>query len=316
MASVAHLRRLIRQADAAYRNGCPLMTDAAYDQLLNDLRAVAPHAPELHTHTPSAATTASRNPAMLSLNNVRALSPTSPYPEEDVLRWYQTIPGENRPLGDDHTCQLTVQPKIDGVAIGLTYTNGHLTAARTRSGKCAMHLLTLGDIIPKQLSCMDPVGAGSRTAVKQRTTHPTTLDVYGELWSADMKQSTAAAALRATSPNIDLLNFTAYALGDPVHALSGDPSTPPIPSNYPSPYNNPDEFTLISCLELWGFEAPCTYLCTKLSQVRHLFLQWYEGHLYANYPTDGIVIRPANIRDRLLMGTSRTAPNGILAIKR
>ena len=45
--SIAALRAEVRKANTAYRNGEPIMSDKAYDQLLEQLRSKAPHAPEL-----------------------------------------------------------------------------------------------------------------------------------------------------------------------------------------------------------------------------------------------------------------------------
>ncbi len=47
--SVDSLRKQVRQADAAYRAGNALMTDAEFDALCRELSALAPLAPELHT---------------------------------------------------------------------------------------------------------------------------------------------------------------------------------------------------------------------------------------------------------------------------
>ena len=61
MASIEALRAQIRRADAAYRNGEPILTDCEYDGLEAELRALAPYAPELNQ--PGGGT------ALLSLNN-------------------------------------------------------------------------------------------------------------------------------------------------------------------------------------------------------------------------------------------------------
>ena len=47
--SVDSLRKQVRQADAAYRAGNALMTDAEFDALCRELKVLAPFAPELHT---------------------------------------------------------------------------------------------------------------------------------------------------------------------------------------------------------------------------------------------------------------------------
>ena len=118
--SVSSLRAEVRRADAAYRAGMPVMTDAAFDQLVEELRAVAPHAPELLTP--------GGGRALLSLDN------------RPVEEWW---PG----------CPVVVQPKVDGASVALRYFNGRLVAAWTRSGIDCTEVLR--DVVPKQVVVTD-----------------------------------------------------------------------------------------------------------------------------------------------------------------
>jgi len=96
------------------------MTDAAFDQLVEELRAVAPHAPELLTP--------GGGRALLSLDN------------RPVEEWW---PG----------CPVVVQPKVDGASVALRYFNGRLVAAWTRSGIDCTEVLR--DVVPKQVVVTD-----------------------------------------------------------------------------------------------------------------------------------------------------------------
>jgi DNA ligase (NAD+) len=118
--SVSSLRAEVRRADAAYRAGMPLMTDAAFDALVEELRAVAPHAPELLVP--------GGGRALLSLDN------------RPVEEWW---PG----------CPVVVQPKVDGASVALRYFNGRLVAAWTRSGIDCTEVLR--DVVPKQVVVTD-----------------------------------------------------------------------------------------------------------------------------------------------------------------
>ena len=118
--SVDSLRKRVRQADAAYRAGAAVMSDAAFDALVEELRAVAPYAPELHT--PGGGT------ALLSLDN---------RPVED---WW---PG----------AAVVVQPKIDGAAVALRYVGGELRDAWTRSGRDCMAVVR--DLVPARVPITD-----------------------------------------------------------------------------------------------------------------------------------------------------------------
>ena len=123
MASIEALRTQIRRADAAYRNGEPILTDSEYDGLEAELRALAPYAPELRY--PGGGT------ALLSLDNCSL---------ED---WYDYI---------KITPAVVVQPKIDGIAIAIRYKAGLLTDAWTRSGKCILDLIKEVSAIPNVIN--------------------------------------------------------------------------------------------------------------------------------------------------------------------
>jgi len=115
--SIASLRAEVRKANTAYRNGDPTMSDQAYDQLLEQLRQKAPHAPELDADAT----------VLLSLD-------TQPFDY-----WYSTLPADTT---------MVVQPKIDGCTVALRYVDGELEAAWTRSGRCAMEVARLVPSIP------------------------------------------------------------------------------------------------------------------------------------------------------------------------
>jgi len=121
--SIDALRTQIRRADAAYRNGDPILTDTEYDGLEAELRALAPYAPELNH--PGGGT------ALLSLDN---------YAFDD---WYASI---------TQGPALVVQPKIDGIAIAIRYKAGLITDAWTRSGKCILDLVKQVSAIPNVIN--------------------------------------------------------------------------------------------------------------------------------------------------------------------
>lgn len=118
--SIASLRKAVRDANDAYRNGNPVMSDEAYDQLLSQLRDKAPHAPELDGDAV----------ALLSLDTKK------------FEYWYSTLPVDTT---------LVVQPKIDGCSVGLRYVDGMLAAAWTRSGRCALQTARLVPSIPRTI---------------------------------------------------------------------------------------------------------------------------------------------------------------------
>ncbi len=123
MPSVAVLRKRVQDADAAYRAGQAFMTDKEFDAALEELRAAAPYAPELHQ--PGGGS------RLLSLHNGDA---------EELEHWVATRAPEE---------PLCVSEKVDGCAIAIRYVEGRLEAAWTRSGKDATQLVSR--VAPKRL---------------------------------------------------------------------------------------------------------------------------------------------------------------------
>ena len=85
---------------------------------------------------------------MLSLENNRRMS---------FDEWYEQLP--DRPI-------MVVQPKIDGISVGLRYVDGELKEAQTRKGRCAFDLVQLVPSIPKHI----------KTKVEG------IVEIHGELW--------------------------------------------------------------------------------------------------------------------------------------
>ena len=118
--SVDSLRKQVRRADAAYRAGAAVMSDAEFDALVAELRAVAPYAPELLVP--------GGGRALLSLDN-RA-----------VEEWW---PG----------AAVVMQPKVDGASVALRYVGGVLAAAWTRSGIDCTEVVR--NVVPTQVLVTD-----------------------------------------------------------------------------------------------------------------------------------------------------------------
>jgi len=126
MPSIATLRGQVREADAAYRRGTPVMTDAEFDALVEQLRSAAPFAPELH-HPGGGS-------KLLSLANGD---------EEELEMWIDSC-GTQEPL--------CVQEKVDGCAVAIRYAEGRLEAAWSRSGRDVTALMQ--QVAPSRLSSL------------------------------------------------------------------------------------------------------------------------------------------------------------------
>lgn len=108
----------------------PTVSDAEYDEAFHELRKLEEENPELITPESPTQTVGAYAPSefpevqhprpMLSLSNV--------FNEDELNAWDARI----QRLADGEKVQYTVEPKIDGFAVALTFVNGELTVAATR----------------------------------------------------------------------------------------------------------------------------------------------------------------------------------------
>ncbi|MCK6577244.1 MAG: NAD-dependent DNA ligase LigA [Anaerolineae bacterium] len=109
----------------------PLVSDAAFDALYNELRALEVEHPELIT--PDSPTQRAGSDLTEEWQKVRHAAPilslSNAYSEEDLRAWEQR---NLRLLPSGTHLDYTLEPKFDGLTIVLTYENGVLTQAATR----------------------------------------------------------------------------------------------------------------------------------------------------------------------------------------
>ena len=242
------LRTALRAADAAYRAGQAYLSDVEFDGLVAELQELDPSAPELLT--PGGGS------KLLSLD------------KQELSEW---LAG----LGAAAVGRFSVTPKLDGCAITLEYRQGLLTAAWTRSGADAMHLLPLVDTVPPRLNA------------------PISVQIRGELYGLDGRQSTPAAALRRKVPSGDGLAFLAFEVMQ----------------------SAADHSSQLLALDRWGLPIPPYLLCGAPQLARH-HRSWLQGQLWSELPTDGLVVQLDDGQQRRKLGVNTVAPNYALALKR
>ncbi|QPN69985.1 hypothetical protein [Synechococcus sp. CBW1108] len=178
-------------------------------------------------------------------------------------------------LGTAAAGRFSVTPKLDGCAIALEYRLGLLTAAWTRSGADAMHLLPLVDTVPPTLNA------------------PISVQIRGELYGLDGRQSTPAASLRRKVPSGEGLVFAAFEVMQ----------------------SAADHATQLLALERWGLPIP-PYLLCGAPQLAHHHRSWLQGQLWSELPTDGLVVQLDDGQQRRRLGVTTVAPRYALALKR
>jgi DNA ligase (NAD+) len=129
---IAALREQIREHNYRYYVlDEPSVSDAAYDALMRELRALEEAHPDLRT--PDSPTQRVGAPPASHFAKVRhpqpMLSLGNAFDEADLYAWRERV---LKILGVDAQLAYVVEPKIDGLAVALTYRDGRFVQGATR----------------------------------------------------------------------------------------------------------------------------------------------------------------------------------------
>lgn len=295
-----------------YGEDAPTISDAEYDALEKELRALEAEHPELAepdspTQTvgsagaPTGFASVKHRERMMSLDNAFSI--------DDVETWLARV---GREAGDH---EVVCEPKIDGLSISLTYENGELVQGLTRGDG------TQGEDVTANVRTI----AGLPLALAGKKT-PALVEIRGEVYLpvkqfeelnealiADGKapyanpRNTAAGSLRQKDPAVTAsrpLALTAYALGviewgdaEPDTRLSSQAGIYEVLADWGLPVS---EHTRV----LRGVKAIDEYL-RELEDKRHSLI----------HEIDGAVLKVNDRAVQRQLGSTSRAPRWALAYK-
>jgi len=288
-ARAAELRETLERASHEYYVlDAPTLSDAEYDRLFHELKRLEEAHPELRT-ADSPTQRVGAEPAsklektehlapMLSLDN--AFSP------EELEAWET----RNARIADEvRGAGYVVEPKIDGLAIALTYRDGVFVKGATRGNG------TIGEDVTQNLRTIRQVPLRLRA---DGPAPPPLMEVRGEVYMSlpgfeKMNQgraaeglatfanprNAAAGALRQLDPAITAtrpLRFFAYAVE------TGRGSEGPFES----------QWELLESLKAWGFPVnPLARPCASLAEVLGFVAEFEKTRGTLDYEVDGAVVK-------------------------
>ena len=288
----------------------PTATDAEYDALMRELREIEAAHPELVTpdsptqrvgSTPRDGFTQVQHPLpMLSLSNI--------YSREELDAWAarlaRILPGVS--------FQYVTEPKIDGLAVALTYVNGTLQRGATRGDGVTGEDVTVNLRTVRTLPLRLNQDGGPL---------PDVIEVRGEVFMrrADFEtlnariereggrpfmnpRNAAAGSLRQLDPGITAqrpLRFLAYGIG---YAEGG----PLISSHMEALY----------ALQAFGFEtSPGAALDDSIEAVWERCQEWLARRDTIPFEIDGVVIKVNDLRQQEELGFVSREPRWATAYK-
>jgi DNA ligase (NAD+) len=312
-ARAAELRETInRHAHLYYVLDRPEIDDAEYDALYRELQTLEEEYPWLRT--PDSPTQRVGAVPLEGFTQVRHLEPmlslANARNEEELLAWDQ----RNRRLLeamelDDTSLRYVVEPKIDGLAISLTYRDGVFSVGATRGNgevgeDVTANLRTIGSV-PLRLLVSDP---------------PPVVEVRGEVYlplaafarlneqrladglSAFVNPRNAAAgSIRQLDPKLAAarpLDVWCYAIG------------------YSEGLDLPDHHSALEWLRAAGFKVnPQIVAVDGIERVAAACRAWEERRGDLDYDIDGAVVKVDSFAVQRALGSVAHDPRWAIAFK-
>lgn len=302
------LRDEIRQHDHAYYIlGQPTITDKQYDDLLVELRKLEEKHPDLVT--PDSPTQRVGGAPIDGFTHVThtlpMLSVDNTYDETQLREFDQRVA---KGLGGDKYAYI-VDPKIDGVAVSLTYENGLLILAATRGDG------TTGDDITQNVRTLRSVPL--RLSGKKI---PDILEIRGEIfwpWDAFKKHNEQRErageplfanprnATTGTLKQLDPRNVADRGLQFCSHGFARI-----------EPLTVATHWELLQMFKQWGI--PVSAHCKRFESIEELISHlpdWDKWRHDYPFQTDGLVIKVDSLDQRDALGTTSRFPRWCIAYK-
>jgi len=281
--------RIVALRDAYYR-GEPLVADAEYDALEDELRTLVGTHPELAPDPNPLETVGAPSQLHAPVRHSRPmLSLEKATTPEQVVAFFGRFPGQ----------PVVVMPKLDGLSLALIYEDGRLARAVTRGDGTTGEDVTvlvraLGDGVP------DAIEAGGR------------VEVRGELV---MLRSTFAA-YNAAHPDKPLINPRGAAAGT---IRAKDPAV--VAERrlrffaFDLDTDNGAHADVEDALRTLGFDAADMRHCDDAAAAQKVIAAIEAERDGLDYDLDGAVLRLADRNAYAAAGTRSSSPRGALAYK-
>ncbi|MBS0612122.1 MAG: NAD-dependent DNA ligase LigA [Proteobacteria bacterium] len=313
VSKVQRLRELLHRYNYAYHAlDAPEVSDAQYDALLEELRALEGQHPELIT--PDSPTQRVGATPLAMFGEVRhrlpMLSLDNAFSEEAVRSFDRRVRERLATAGCEEPVRYSAEPKLDGLAVSATYENGLFTRGATRGDgetgeDITQNLRTIASL-PLKLRGKDL---------------PTVLEVRGEVFmpKARFERFNAEATARGEKTFVNPRNAAAGSLRQLDARIT---AKRPLDifiygTGYVEDGSLPDtQGETLASLRAWGFKiCPESRIVTGIDECLRYFADIGARRAQLAYQIDGVVYKVDDQEQRRLLGFVARAPRWAIAHK-
>ena len=320
---IAELSEQLREHDYRYYVlDQPSISDAAYDELLRELKALEEGHPELRApDSPTQRVGGGLREGFKKVKHVRPLLSLDSLMQENEVREFDERVKKGIGLDDDGLFAdaaviYMAEPKFDGLSIELVYEDGVLVRGSTRGdgevGEDVTENLRTIRAIPLRLRSEGPAASGT-VAVRGEVLIP--LPAFQELnqkliAAGDEPFANARNAAAGTVRQLDVsitagrrLDFFAYDI------MAYDP-----PARGPHPF--PTQHDMLEGLRAWGFHVEDDVrLCRGLDEALAFHARIRDRRDALTYEVDGVVIKVDDRSAQTRLGMRSRSPRWAVAYK-
>jgi DNA ligase (NAD+) len=293
-----------------YIKDAPIVSDAEFDKLFNELLALEERYPELRvadspTQLVGGAgfatdfTEAAHLERMLSLDDV--------FNTEELVAWSNRVEAE---IGRDpqYLCEL----KVDGVAIALVYRNGRLDRAATRGDG------RVGEDVTNNARTIDDIP--ETLAASEQFEVPTLLEVRGEVFFrvADFENLNASLVEEGKAPFANPRNSAAGSLRQKNPAVTARRPLRMICHGLgrTEGFRPTSLHDTYFALKAWGLPvSDHTTRVAGLAAVEEKIAYWGERRHEIEHEIDGVVVKVDDFAQQRRLGATSRAPRWAVAYK-
>jgi len=306
-ARATELRDVLNHALIAYHvEDAPIMEDAAYDILFDELLALEEEHPELAM--PDSPT---RRVGGLSdkFQKVQHLEPMGSLEkvttEEGLRKWDDDV---RKRLGTDEPVAYVLEPKIDGLAVNLTYENGVLVRGATRGDGIQ------GEDVSPNLRTIKAI------PLRMKGEPPAVIEVRGEVYLPLTGFRELNERLAGTNQKLapNPRNAAAGSLRQKNAAITGDRplSIWVYGAGHREGVEFGTQFGMLEWLREHGLRTnPYAERLESIDEVAAACVEWEKRRLELDYEIDGVVIKVDSLDQQRRLGVLHSRPRWARAYK-